>query len=537
VVDGLGDARAAFDRLEWGEAYRLYSAAPEPLAFDDVDRLATAAYLTGDAEVGFESWARGHREAVDSGAVEWAARFGNRLAQGLGFNGDVARSRGWVDRTRRILEDSDIDTVESGHVEANTAMCRIFEAGDVEAASAHFTRAGAIGERLGDQELVTVARIGQGRCLIFMGDLSQGVALLDEAMVSIESDELSPLQAGDAYCTVIDACHDLFDMQRSASWTESFTNWCALQPDLVLYSGHCLLHRAEIMQLRGTWLDALAEVQRACERLARPSNPTLGGARYLEGELHRVRGQLDEAEDSYRLANELGCEPQPGMSLLRLAQGQLDAAEASIRRAVGEAEMPMHRARLLPAYVEVLLEEGDIDAARQAAEELASIAAALSSAFLEAQAGYALGAVSLAEGDSTAALITLRRAWNGWTELEAPYEAARTRQLIARACGEVGDHDTAALETAAAQSAFLALGAQPQVTDAGDADPEPPAGLTPRELEVLIQLAGGKTNRVIAEELFISEKTVASHVSHIFTKLGVSSRAAATAYAYERHVV
>jgi DNA-binding NarL/FixJ family response regulator len=336
---------------------------------------------------------------------------------------------------------------------------------------------------------------------------------------------------------VIDACAELFDLRRCRAWTDSFVRWCDTQQELVLYRGHCFLHRAEMLELRGAWPEALAEARHACDRLAAPVNPAaLSGACMIEGDLLRLIGDFDGAEASYRRATDLGRDPQPGVALLRFAEGQVHVAHATIRRALGETEDPMSRARLLSASVEIALAANDNAAARAAADELRRIATELGSPFLRAHAARATGAVLFAEQDTTAALIQLRGAFNDYHALGVPYEAAQTRLLIALACEALGDHDAAQLETTAARSALESLGATTPsaIGTRGGALAD---GLTPRELQVLALLAQGKTNRTIARELFISEKTVASHVSHIFTKLGIGSRSAATAYAYDHHLV
>jgi DNA-binding CsgD family transcriptional regulator len=296
------------------------------------------------------------------------------------------------------------------------------------------------------------------------------------------------------------------------------------------------------MQLRGAWPDAMDEVQRACERLSTPSRqPALGMAIYQQGELHRLRGEFAKAEEAYRQASQWGHSPQPGLAQLRLAQGRVDAAAAAIRRTADEAQDRLSRARVLAAYVEIVLAAGDVDASRAAADELSQIAADLGAPLLQAVAAHALGAVRLAEGDARAALDALRDACQAWRRLEAPYEGARSRILVGLARQQLGDDDTATMELEAARHAFQQLGAAPDLTrvDAlirkrrvGDV-----SGLSPREVEVLRLVASGKTNQAIAAALFLSEKTVARHVSNIFTKLGLSSRSAATAYAYEHGLV
>jgi DNA-binding NarL/FixJ family response regulator len=334
----------------------------------------------------------------------------------------------------------------------------------------------------------------------------------------------------------------LFDVRRAQEWTAALSRWCEAQPDLVLYRGQCLIHRAEIMQLHGAWTDAMNEVQRAIDRFA-DSTPQLmtGAALYLRAELHRLRGEFVKAEKAYREANQFGREPQPGLALLRVAQGQVDTGFAAIRRALDEAGDPMTRARLLGAYVEIALARGEREAARGAADELSRIAVELDAPFLRASAAHAAGSVLLAEGDARSALGTLRHGWAGWQLFEAPYEAARVRVLIGLACRALGDEDSAEMELDAARFVFQQLSAAPDVARVEQLSrltaPAAAGGLTAREEEVLALVATGKTNRAIAAELVVSEKTVASHLSHIFTKLGLSSRAAATAYAYEHGLV
>jgi DNA-binding CsgD family transcriptional regulator len=539
MAEGIDRGRAAFDRQAWARAYEELSAAgrDEPLGVEDLERLASAAYLVGRSEESSDVWARAHQECARMGEVARAARHAFWLAFTLLNNGELARGGGWVDRAQRLLDERKLDCVEQAHLRYAAALRSVFS-GDVSAAHAGFRQAAELGERFRDPELSALARIGEGRCLIYLGEIERGVALLDEAMVAVGAREVSPIAMGDAYCTVIEGCQELFDLRRAHEWTAALSRWCDAQPELVLYRGQCLLHRAEIMRLRGAWSDALEEVQHACGRLADPpSQPALGAASYLRGELRRLRGELAQAEQSYRTANELGRDPQPGLALLRLAQGRIDVADAAIRRVLHEAEDRITRARILGPYVEIVLAAGDVAAARAAANELATIAAELNQPFLRSLTAHVTGAVLLADDDPHGALVSLRRAWRGWRELEAPHEAAQARVLVALACRALGDDDGAEMELDAARSVFAELGAGPDAARAESlsrlTDGRNPGGLTAREVEVLALVAKGGTNREIADQLVISEKTVASHLSHIFTKLGLSSRTAVTAYAYE----
>jgi DNA-binding NarL/FixJ family response regulator len=530
---GLADARTACEEHRWGDAWRLYSEASDELDVDDLDRFATASYLIGRDEGGFELWGRAHRACVEASHLHRAAHFGTRLAQTLAFKGDLPRCRGWVERTARLLDDAGIDCVEQGYLEHALAMLRLFEAGDVAGALAGFERAGKLATRFADRELATLARIALGRMRIYGGEVAEGLGMLDEAVVSIEAGDLSVVGTGDAYCTVIDACAELSDVIRCRSWTASMLRWCDAQQELVLYRGHCFVHSAEVLLVLGRWREGVEEARHACERLAGPVPAMLGAAACLEGDLLRLLDDVDGADEAYRRAGEHGHDPQPGLALLRLAQGDGAAAAAMIRRVLVQTEDPASRARVLGAYVDVVLADGAVAEARAAAEELRGVATELRSTMLAAKAARAMGAVLVAEGDAATALPELRRAFLAFRDLDAHHEAAATRLLLAAACRALGDEETAATEERTALAALESFRAE-----AGGADaPAGAAGLTRRELDVLRLLASGKTNRSIGESLFISEKTVATHVSHIFTKLGVGSRAAATAYAYDHGLV
>jgi DNA-binding CsgD family transcriptional regulator/tetratricopeptide (TPR) repeat protein len=419
-------------------------------------------------------------------------------------------------------------------------LANIGTGGDLQAALNDAAVIAEIGEQFGDVDLVSFARHAQGRVSIRQGGVAEGIALLDEAMVAVLAGDLvSPLFTGLIYCQAIDACEEVFDAGRAQEWTDALGRWCDSESQMVTFTGICLVHRAGVLQLRGEWPAAIEEARRACDRLM-PGEPATGAGRYRQAEIYRLRGEFAEAEQAYRDAYDMGWQPQPGLALLRLAQGRTDAAAAAIRRMLAETIDRGRRARLLAAYVEILLSAGDVREARAGAHELATIAADYGRDVLTAMAAQALGAVQLAENNAGTALISLREACQAWQDVEAPYEVAQVRTMLGRACRELGDEDSAAWELTAARDVFDRLGADPDVTRLNtliDAKVrECACGLTPRELQVLRLVAEGRSNKVIAEQLGLSERTIDRHVSNILTKLDVPSRTAATAFAYAHNL-
>ena len=538
----LEQARASFAKRSWGDAYAQFATADTatPLGLDDLEQLALAAYLTGHEEESTLAWTRAHHEAIRRDDPKRAARNAFLIGSGLMFRGETAPGLGWFARGRRVLEGCG-ECAEQAWPRTWNAFAQMWR-GDAEGAQPIFAASVTVGQRFNDSDLLTVSRLGQGMCLVMQGQGPAGMALLDEVMVAVTSGEVSPMYAGIAYCTVIAGCSELFDLRRAREWTAALTRWCDSQPDLVPYRGNCLVHRCELMQLEGAWTHAMEAARQACDHLSRPVRwDTLGSAYYQLGELHRLRGEYAEAEESYRKASESGHPPEPGMALLRLAQGRTDVAVAVLRRALDETQEPPARARLLPAYVEIMIASGDVVSARAAADELGQIAEFLDAAYLRAVAASAAGAVRLAEGDARSALPKLRAAGSAWRRLDAPYEVARVQVLIGLACGALGDPETSAIALDGARKVFERLGAKPDIERLdvlrGRPYGQAPGGLTVREVEVLRLVASGKTNRAIARELGLSEKTVARHVHNSLTKIGVPSRAAATAYAYENGLI
>lgn len=503
----------------------------------DLERLAAAAVLTGTGHPA-EAWERAYQQCLRLGDPARAARCAFWLAQGLLERGEVGLAAGWLARARNALDDGALDCVERGYLLVPRGI-DCFARGELAGALSHFEAACGIGERFGDTDLVALARMGCGRALVALGDFRRATGFLDLAMVAVNAGETTPVVSGLVYCGAIEACQEMFDLGRALEWTGALSRWCDGQPRMVAYRGQCLVHRAEIMELRGEWQDALEEARGASERLA--GRPAAGDALYRLAELHRLRGELSEAERAYRAASRAGHHAQPGLALLRLAQGRLPAAQAAIRRVLGETVPAAARARLLGAHVEIALAAGDLIEARTGAEELDRIAAVVGAPLLTAAAGQATGAVLLAEGAAERALPVLRRAWAGWRALDSPYQAARVRVLVGCACRDLGDVDSAEMDFEAARLVFERLGAG---TDLRRLDGPAASGgtggrvpLTDRERQVLVLVAAGMTNRQIGSAIVVSEHTVARHLQNIFTKLGVSSRTAASSYAHRHGLV
>ena len=542
ITGDLDRGRRLYVARAWQEAYESLSRVDEEasLAAEDLELLATSAYMLGRDDEWMRNLERAHHGYVDAAETLRAAWCAIWVGINLALRGEVGGATGWLGRAQRLLERDGRECAERGYL-LLAVMFQHEAAGDFGAAAATAAEATEIGRRFGDADLVALAAHGHGYMLIKDGQVKQGLGLLDEAMVAVTTGELSPIPTGLVYCGVIMACQEVYEMRRAGEWTAALTRWCEQQPDVVAFTGRCLVHRAEIMQLRGAWADALEEARRAALRFEETMNSAAGLAFYRQGELLRLQGQFEAAEEAYREASRCGWEPQPGLAQLRLAQGRADIAAAAIGRAAGEVSQPLKRAGLLTAYVEIMLAVGEHEKARAACHELGEIAGRFESGMLAAMVEQAIGAVSLAAGDAQTALGSLRRASQQWRDLEAPYEAARVRVLVGQACRALGDEDTAAMELEAALGVFAQLGATPDIARVGKlgltSEPGDAHGLTPREVQVLRLVAAGATNKAIAAELVLSERTVDRHVSNILTKLRVPTRAAATAFAYQHKLV
>jgi ATP/maltotriose-dependent transcriptional regulator MalT len=533
----LAEAREAHARCDWVAAFDGFRVAHAEglLGADDFAAMGSTAWWLGDLEESNRCLQEAHRLLVEQGRREQAAAAAMELAVNHYLRGDEALGSGWMGRAARLLEDAPEGPVHAylaylTEVEGNFG--RVDPTTVLEAAR----RIQASGHRHGDPTLVAIGISGEARALIVHGRTEAGLKLLDEAMVSVVTGELTPDWVGSICCTAISVCHDLGDLIRMRKWTEATERWLETLPVAVLFAGICRVHRAQLLCVQGEWDRAEREAAAVCEDLANVSVASVAEAWYQIGEIRRLRGQSKAAEEAYRKAHEHGRDPHPGLALLRLAMGRGDEASTAIRTAlIATTGDRLTCARLCAAQVEIALATGDVEVARDACRALSDVADAHMSSGLQALAITARGRVLSLEGRYEEALPALREACRIWRELEADYEAARTCCALAKVYRALGDHGAAAMELDAATTVFRRLGADVDAARVAALreSAAAPGGLSEREVEVLRLVASGHTNRKIAKALFISEKTVARHLSNIFTKLNVGSRTDAARYAFE----
>jgi DNA-binding CsgD family transcriptional regulator/tetratricopeptide (TPR) repeat protein len=553
-ISPLEGARKASADRRWLNAYEALSQidAQSALSAADLELLAAAAFLCGHSEECRQARLRAYQIYVNTGDFRRAAR----CAATIGFDqigiGEIAQAVGclpasmsscsaWAAQGSALLEHEG-DCAERGFLLVAVAYEQLVMERNHAGAASTAAQAAEVGRRFDDLELLAFALSIQGRSILRSGRVSEGMAVLDESVTVVATGVVSPPISGIVLSSAIDASEEAFDPGRFDEWTRALTKWCDEQQGMVAFRCRSLGHRAKLSQLHGRWGDALEQATQACEKpTADADPPAAAAALYRQGEVLRLRGELTAAEAAYGRAGQLGFDPQPGLALLRLAEGDAYSAVASINRALAESRDRLQRATMLPAAVEILLGSADLPGAAKAATELVEIAADHGSPALEAMAKQASGAVLLAKGDALAALPSLRQACRAWRYFTLTYEEGRARMLIARCCRMLGDADAAALEVSAARRIFTRLGARPDLAQTGSTFAKVPAasthGLTSRELEVLRLVATGLTNRMIADELVVAVRTVDTHVSSILTKLGVSTRSAATSFAYRHHLV
>jgi ATP/maltotriose-dependent transcriptional regulator MalT len=539
VLEALTEGRAAFRACRWQDAYEALSEvdASSPLGAEDLEALGSSAWWICRLRECLAARERAFAAHLEAEHPRQAAMVALAMFFSSFRRGEAAIAAGWLAQGERLIEPEPERREHGRFLRARAVLAQAH--GDLDGALESARRAAALGRRYEDRELVVLARYVEGGVLLKRGRVSEGMALLDEAMLAAIRGHLTPMAIGEIYCNLIDACYELGDLRRAGEWTEGLRRWSETQA-LSVYPGMCRVRRAGVLHRWGAWSEAEEEARRACDELLE-MNPRVAAEGFYEiGEIRGRTGDLIGAEEAFRRASELGREPQPGLALVRLAQGNVDAAAAAISGALTEESWNrLGRAKLLPAQVEIAIAANDLETAVTAIDELTAIAGDYGSPALEAAAASARGALQLAQDDGTAALRTLRRAWQLWHALDCPFEAAVARRLLGLACRKGGDEEGAELALSAAHASFEKLGATLEAARTAEllGGGGRPAGLTEREVEVLRLVAAGKSNREIADELYISVKTVARHLSNIFFKLNVSSRTAATAFAYTHGIL
>ena len=527
--DSLTRARRAYAAQDWRSAAAHFDAVPpEPLTADDLAAYADAVWWLGRIEDNLRLGAAAYDAFLAESRPAEAARTATVLGIFHTARGDEPQAVGWLGRAGRLARGLPEGPVH-GYLLSFTAVEASLMAGQPAAAVDAARRVQDLGRRVDAPDLVAVGMNGEGRALIRSGHLVDGLALLDEAMVTVMDGHLAPFISGTLYCHTIAACHEVADVRRMTRWTDLAERWLATFPAAVFFGGLCGVHRAQLLLLRGKWGEAEQVALRVVVDLDGNRIDYAAEAWYAVAEARRLRGDPGAA-DAYDEAHARGRDPQPGRALLQLQTGDAAGAATSVRSAVAAVGAdPLSRAPLCAAMVEITIAAGRLDDAVAAASELEATAATYATSGLEAMAAAARGAVLLAEGQAEEALPVLREACRRWHELGAAYDAARTCVRLAEAYRALGDAVSAAAEVERAKAAYERLGVHPPVW-------ESPDGLTQRECEVLALVADGRSNRQIGEALYISDRTVARHLTNIFHKIGVTSRTQAARYAIDRGV-
>jgi DNA-binding CsgD family transcriptional regulator len=537
----LESGRTAVADRRWRAGFELLAQAraesPSGLDASDLELFATASILRGRTDTAVEAMTQAHDLHLAEGDTAGAARTAGWLALELLEIGDLPLSGTWMARGLRLVAQLEDSPAVGGRVALVPAALTGLFVGDFAEALRKFDEIATIAERTGDRELAAHAAFGRGKCLATIGSTAEGLASLDRAMAAVEAGDVSPLWTCVFFRVLLDVAHEAFDLARAQRWTAVFARWCSAQPQLIAYSGQSHAYRAQLHVLAGEWAEASAAATVAEERLRAGDFTAAYVANYQLAEIHRLRGEHRAADEHYRRAAATGWDPQPGWALLRIAQADVSGGRTMLRHAVAGADEGTRR-RLLPALVEVELAAADVDAARRAADDLDALRRTAPTPMLNAVTEAAAARVAFAGGDAAGARDAATAAIASWTALAVPYEAARCRVLRGRVLLAHGDHVAAAADLDAARRALAELGAGPALAEVNELLGLRTTGsLTDREVEVLRLVSTGLTNRAIADRLTLSEKTVARHLANIYGKLGLSSRAAATAYAYENGLI
>lgn len=533
----LQRARAAYAQRQWAPAREAYLAArgAAPLSAEDMAALSDAAWWEGAIDESLSACEEAYRLFLhgDDSRPRQAAM----LAIDIGFSwylrGEEAMGSGWVSRARRLIE-GDGECAEHGYLQS-MAIDEALGVGNFDAAIEAARAVAEIGARHGDETLCAYALVGEGVALIKQGRVREGLAALDEAMLPVVAGRVRPTWAGNIYCQLMSVCHELADLRRARQWTDATARWCEGFSNAVMFLGVCRVHRAQLLQVHGDWALAEEEVAQVCRDLAAMNVGAVGLALYELGEVRRMRGDLPGAAAAYAQAHEHGKEPQPGLALVWIAEGRPAAALEALAACEARTIDPLAKTRLWEALAQAAVAVDDLAAAGAAADALDEAAATYASPGLLAAATQTRGRVCLAADDTAAAVAVLRSACQQWQDLDAPYQLARTRLVLGEALARGGDEHGALLERDAAVAALTRLGV---ISATGAGRPAAlPDGITRREAEVLALVAQGLTNREAADALVLSERTVARHLANLYTKIGVTTRTAATTYAHRHGLV
>lgn len=428
------------------------------LAGEDLERLAEAARWSRHFAQMLDGFERAEAAYATEGDNRGAGRVALALAREHYQRGDDAVASGWFGRAAALLE-GDTECAEHALMTCIAGIVT-FGDGDLDTASQLLTEAIATARRVGNRDVEGLARIYQGHVMVSAGDERAGLARVDEATAAAISGELGVQTAGSIYCSTIFFCRNRGDWRRAGEWTEASLRWCERE-SVSGFPGLCRFHRAEVMRFRGALDEAEGDALQAVEELLESAPRFAAFAFHELGEIRRRRGDRAGAADAFRRAAERGFDPQPGLALLRLDEGDLAGARASIRRALADPAGLVQESRglILPVAVTVELAAGDVETAREAVAALEARAADADTPAFAAAATGARGELALADGRNEDAVRELRQAWRGWSELGAPYEAAYARVHLAHAYLADGARSDAALELEAARATFERLGA------------------------------------------------------------------------------
>jgi class 3 adenylate cyclase len=462
TLAGLAAAGDAIDRNAWKEAFALLRDADRELQLppDWLERLAETAWWNGRLDDCIDARERAFAAYVARGEPRGAAIEALRISHNYESKLNNALESAWFKRAESLL-DREPECVEHAHL-ARARAAKAALRGDLDEALALAEQALDLGTRYADRDLMALALHDLGRFRITKGEVQRGLGEIDEATLAAMHGEIGPYATAVIYCNVIEACRNLADYRRAGEWTEAAQRWCERQA-IAGFPGQCRVDRAEVLKLRGAWAEAEQEARDACDELKHFRLPVAARAFYELGEIRLRVGDLGGATAAFAQASELGLDPQPGAALLKLATGNTAGALAAIGRALDD--QPWDRlacARLLPAQVEIAVAADELGVAEGAVEELGQIAESYGSDAIRANTASARAAVQLASADPAGAVASARDAWRLWQDLDAPYEAARTRALLGAALRELGDEDAAGIQLRAARAALEELGAAPE---------------------------------------------------------------------------